>query len=172
MTSKATSFLLFINGSIEHAEVRCRVKQDRRLISSVQGARLRRSLSSFLLRFRQRLGSECGEKRLFVRLPIETRISSSFRVSKKEQHRSLTKLFSSIPRSFSTFHSKRRFDRRIPSDVGLLYLFRSRLEPLRLDSGPQIVISGYGLDAFGNDVVRGYGTAHIPLVPGRFEHST
>jgi hypothetical protein len=33
--------------------------------------------------------------------------------------------------------------------------------------GPQLVISGYGLDAFGNDVVRGYGTTHIPISPGR-----
>ncbi len=34
-------------------------------------------------------------------------------------------------------------------------------------SGPQLVISGYGLDAFGKDVVRGYGTTHIPISPGR-----
>jgi len=33
--------------------------------------------------------------------------------------------------------------------------------------GPQLVISGYGLDSFGNDVVRGYGTTHIPISPGR-----
>ncbi|XP_076334000.1 B9 domain-containing protein 1 isoform X2 [Tachypleus tridentatus] len=31
---------------------------------------------------------------------------------------------------------------------------------------PQIVISVYGPDIFGNDVVRGYGTVHIPLIPG------
>ncbi|CAF0820116.1 unnamed protein product [Didymodactylos carnosus] len=32
---------------------------------------------------------------------------------------------------------------------------------------PQLVLSGYGMDAFGNDVVRGYGTTHIPITPGR-----
>jgi len=32
---------------------------------------------------------------------------------------------------------------------------------------PQIVVHAYGLDAFGNDVVRGYGVTHVPLVPGR-----
>ncbi|CAF1631913.1 unnamed protein product [Adineta ricciae] len=32
---------------------------------------------------------------------------------------------------------------------------------------PQLVLSGYGLDTFGNDVVRGYGTTHIPINPGR-----
>lgn len=34
--------------------------------------------------------------------------------------------------------------------------------------GPQLVISGYGLDVFGNDVVRGYGTTYIPISPGRY----
>ncbi|XP_005997529.1 B9 domain-containing protein 1 isoform X2 [Latimeria chalumnae] len=32
---------------------------------------------------------------------------------------------------------------------------------------PQIVVSVYGLDAFGNDVVRGYGAVHVPLTAGR-----
>ncbi|CAJ0915141.1 unnamed protein product [Ranitomeya imitator] len=32
---------------------------------------------------------------------------------------------------------------------------------------PQIVISVYGPDAFGNDVVRGYGAVHLPFTPGR-----
>ena len=32
---------------------------------------------------------------------------------------------------------------------------------------PQIVVHAYGLDSFGNDVVRGYGAMHIPVVPGR-----
>ncbi|XP_028914223.1 B9 domain-containing protein 1 isoform X2 [Ornithorhynchus anatinus] len=32
---------------------------------------------------------------------------------------------------------------------------------------PQIVISVYGPDVFGNDVVRGYGAVHVPLTPGR-----
>ncbi|XP_063171027.1 B9 domain-containing protein 1 [Candoia aspera] len=34
---------------------------------------------------------------------------------------------------------------------------------------PQIVISVYGPDLFGNDVVRGYGAVHIPFTPGRHE---
>uniref|UniRef100_K7FV76 B9 domain-containing protein 1 n=2 Tax=Pelodiscus sinensis TaxID=13735 RepID=K7FV76_PELSI len=31
---------------------------------------------------------------------------------------------------------------------------------------PQIVVSVYGPDLFGNDVVRGYGAVHVPFVPG------
>ncbi|KAK7862985.1 hypothetical protein R5R35_014541 [Gryllus longicercus] len=34
---------------------------------------------------------------------------------------------------------------------------------------PQIVISVYGLDAFGNDVVRGYGLCHIPIAAGQYK---
>uniref|UniRef100_A0A1I8EDK0 B9 domain-containing protein 1 n=1 Tax=Wuchereria bancrofti TaxID=6293 RepID=A0A1I8EDK0_WUCBA len=33
--------------------------------------------------------------------------------------------------------------------------------------GPQIVLTCYGSDFFGNDVVCGYGAIHIPTVPGR-----
>ncbi|VDO25714.1 unnamed protein product [Brugia timori] len=33
--------------------------------------------------------------------------------------------------------------------------------------GPQIVLTCYGSDFFGNDVVCGYGAVHIPTVPGR-----
>lgn len=33
--------------------------------------------------------------------------------------------------------------------------------------GPQIVVSVYGPDTFGNDVVRGYGATHIPFTPGK-----
>ncbi|XP_074648203.1 B9 domain-containing protein 1-like [Tubulanus polymorphus] len=32
---------------------------------------------------------------------------------------------------------------------------------------PQIVVYSYGIDIFGNDVVRGYGATHIPVTPGR-----
>ncbi|XP_071976031.1 B9 domain-containing protein 1 isoform X1 [Engystomops pustulosus] len=32
---------------------------------------------------------------------------------------------------------------------------------------PQIVVSIYGPDVFGNDVVRGYGAVHLPFTPGR-----
>lgn len=33
--------------------------------------------------------------------------------------------------------------------------------------GPQLVVSVYGPDVFGNDVVRGYGATHIPFTPGQ-----
>eukprot|EP00062_Callorhinchus_milii_P020464 gi/632976179/ref/XP_007904651.1/ PREDICTED: B9 domain-containing protein 1 [Callorhinchus milii] len=36
---------------------------------------------------------------------------------------------------------------------------------------PQIVISVYGPDMFGNDVVRGYGGVHIPIIPGRHKRT-
>ncbi|XP_041363478.1 B9 domain-containing protein 1-like [Gigantopelta aegis] len=32
---------------------------------------------------------------------------------------------------------------------------------------PQLVIQAFGLDVFGNEVIRGYGTCHVPIVPGR-----
>ncbi|KAK0162247.1 hypothetical protein PV327_008599 [Microctonus hyperodae] len=32
---------------------------------------------------------------------------------------------------------------------------------------PQIVLSVYGLDLFGHDVIRGYGVCHIPFTSGR-----
>eukprot|EP00741_Cyanophora_paradoxa_P025595 tig00000383_g24699.t1 len=32
---------------------------------------------------------------------------------------------------------------------------------------PQLVLSVYGLDGLGRDVVQGYGSCHIPLTPGR-----
>lgn len=37
-----------------------------------------------------------------------------------------------------------------------------------LHTGPQLVISCYGLDVFGHDVVRGYGAIHVPTSPGRY----
>lgn len=33
--------------------------------------------------------------------------------------------------------------------------------------GPQLVVSVYGPDVFGNDVVRGYGATHVPFTPGQ-----
>lgn len=42
-------------------------------------------------------------------------------------------------------------------------------DPLSCSSqGPQIVLSVYGPDVFGNDVVRGYGAVHVPFSPGRW----
>ncbi|XP_064479312.1 B9 domain-containing protein 1-like [Ornithodoros turicata] len=37
---------------------------------------------------------------------------------------------------------------------------------LRRGEGPQLVVAVYGLDSFGNDVVRGYGAVHVPPIPG------
>ncbi|KAM5216271.1 B9 domain-containing protein 1 isoform 7-T8 [Hipposideros larvatus] len=37
--------------------------------------------------------------------------------------------------------------------------------------GPQIVLSVYGPDVFGNDVVRGYGAMHVPFSPGRHKRT-
>ncbi|KAM8824630.1 LOW QUALITY PROTEIN: B9 domain-containing protein 1 [Synchiropus picturatus] len=34
-------------------------------------------------------------------------------------------------------------------------------------AGPQLVLSVYGPDVFGNDVVRGYGATHVPFSPGQ-----
>ncbi|TSK31315.1 B9 domain-containing protein 1 [Bagarius yarrelli] len=34
--------------------------------------------------------------------------------------------------------------------------------------GPQVVVSVYGPDTFGNDVVRGYGAVHVPFTPGNW----
>ncbi|XP_040431057.1 B9 domain-containing protein 1 isoform X1 [Cygnus olor] len=38
-------------------------------------------------------------------------------------------------------------------------------------AGPQIVVSVYGPDFFGNDVVRGYGAVHVPFTPGRHKRT-
>ncbi|KAK3090667.1 hypothetical protein FSP39_013531 [Pinctada imbricata] len=32
---------------------------------------------------------------------------------------------------------------------------------------PQCIVQAYGLDAFGTEVVRGYGVCHVPITPGR-----
>ena len=32
-------------------------------------------------------------------------------------------------------------------------------------AGPQLVVSVYGLDGLGRDVVRGYGAVHLPVTP-------
>ncbi|GAX79914.1 hypothetical protein CEUSTIGMA_g7354.t1 [Chlamydomonas eustigma] len=34
---------------------------------------------------------------------------------------------------------------------------------------PQLVVSVYGLDAFGRDVIKGYGCIHLPTCSGRFD---
>ncbi|XP_011705220.1 PREDICTED: B9 domain-containing protein 1 [Wasmannia auropunctata] len=34
---------------------------------------------------------------------------------------------------------------------------------------PQLIMSIYGLDFFGHDVIRGYGVCHLPLKTGHHE---
>ncbi|KAL1131953.1 hypothetical protein AAG570_011564 [Ranatra chinensis] len=36
---------------------------------------------------------------------------------------------------------------------------------------PQLILSAYGLDVFGNDVARGYGLCHIPITAGHWKKS-
>lgn len=43
----------------------------------------------------------------------------------------------------------------------------SVIESKPIFPGPQLVLSVYGPDVFGNDVVRGYGATHIPITPGQ-----
>lgn len=33
---------------------------------------------------------------------------------------------------------------------------------------PQIIVSVYGTDAFGRDVIKGYGCMHLPTAAGRY----
>ena len=53
----------------------------------------------------------------------------------------------------------------LPVDEELRVLLHKAI--LNVYLGPQIVISCYGPDAFGNDVVRGYGAVHVPITPGK-----
>lgn len=46
-------------------------------------------------------------------------------------------------------------------------LYTSMIDSKSIFPGPQLVLSVYGPDVFGNDVVRGYGATHIPLTPGQ-----
>jgi B9 domain-containing protein 1 len=32
---------------------------------------------------------------------------------------------------------------------------------------PQLVLAVYGVDGMGRDVIKGYGSAHLPTCPGR-----
>ena len=52
-----------------------------------------------------------------------------------------------------------------------MFLKQLRLSGFRLlgliYKGPQIVVCCYGPDPFGNDVIRGYGVTHLPMLSGR-----
>jgi len=54
------------------------------------------------------------------------------------------------------------------SDHYMLWNIRLALFTFSFSPGPQIVVSVYGPDAFGNDIVRGYGAVHIPFTPGKW----
>nr|XP_020040160.1 B9 domain-containing protein 1 isoform X4 [Castor canadensis] len=43
--------------------------------------------------------------------------------------------------------------------------------PLKAPTPMAIVLSVYGPDVFGNDVVRGYGAVHVPFSPGRHKRT-
>ncbi|KAM4844649.1 B9 domain-containing protein 1 isoform 3-T4 [Thomomys bottae] len=43
--------------------------------------------------------------------------------------------------------------------------------PLKAPTPMAIVLSVYGPDVFGNDVVRGYGAVHVPFSPGRYKRT-
>ena len=45
----------------------------------------------------------------------------------------------------------------------------SLIYELFFKKGPQLVLSCYGQDSFGNDVIRGYGVTHLPMSPGKHE---
>jgi B9 domain-containing protein 1 len=38
---------------------------------------------------------------------------------------------------------------------------------LLINEGPQLVLSCYGKDVFGHDIIRGYAVVHLPMKPGR-----
>ncbi|XP_012967239.3 B9 domain-containing protein 1 isoform X4 [Mesocricetus auratus] len=45
------------------------------------------------------------------------------------------------------------------------------MSPLKVPTPMAIVLSVYGPDVFGNDVVRGYGAVHVPFSPGRHKRT-
>lgn len=51
--------------------------------------------------------------------------------------------------------------------TGIVFMSYTLCFFLLFPLGPQLVVSCYGLDAFGHDVVRGYGAVHVPISPGR-----
>ncbi|CAF1405989.1 unnamed protein product [Rotaria sp. Silwood1] len=113
MNTKPTSFLVFINGAIENAEVH--------------------DFDDLYLRFSYVIGKDW-------------------------------KICSGLEEGTTQIaHKSVQVGSKIVFNFPLEATFRST-SPF---GWPQIVISGYGLDVFGNDIVRGYGTTHIPISPGR-----
>ncbi|CAF3088160.1 unnamed protein product [Rotaria sp. Silwood2] len=113
MNTKSTSFLVFVNGAIENAEVN--------------------DFDDLYLRFSYVIGKDW-------------------------------KICSGLEEGTTQIaHKSVQIGSKIVFNFPLEATFRST-NPF---GWPQLVISGYGLDVFGNDIVRGYGTTHIPISPGR-----
>ncbi|CAF1017520.1 unnamed protein product [Adineta steineri] len=113
MSTKSTSFLVFINGSIENAEVN--------------------DFDELYLRFSYVIGKDW-------------------------------EICSGLEEGTTQIaHKSVQIGSKIVFNFPLEVTFRSTCA----HGWPQLVISGYGLDSFGNDIVRGYGTTHIPISPGR-----
>ncbi|KAI6226927.1 hypothetical protein M3Y95_00672900 [Aphelenchoides besseyi] len=70
---------------------------------------------------------------------------------------------SGLEEGLSPTCSRGQQNQRIVFNVPLEATFTST-NPFRW---PQLVLSCYGHDRFGNDVIRGYGATYIPSVPGR-----
>ncbi|MFH4980280.1 hypothetical protein AB6A40_006989 [Gnathostoma spinigerum] len=70
---------------------------------------------------------------------------------------------SGVREGLSSLCQKNAHQNHLVFDLPITATFRST-NPF---GWPRIVISCYGNDIFGNDVIRGYGATHIPTVPGR-----
>lgn len=55
---------------------------------------------------------------------------------------------------------------RCSNDDRRMFVWNFPISIIILFKGPQLVVSCYGLDTFGNDVVRGYGVCHLPISAG------
>ncbi|KAM3826870.1 B9 domain-containing protein 1 isoform 2-T2 [Vipera latastei] len=69
----------------------------------------------------------------------------------------------------ASLRSRPRAGMSIKTWSGTSPLMSPSKAPTPLAVGPQIVISVYGPDLFGNDVIRGYGAVHVPFTPGRHQ---
>lgn len=74
------------------------------------------------------------------------------------------KFLSGIEEGISATCTKSRQHNRIVLNLQIESTFSST-NPFKW---PQLVLCLYGPDMFGNDVVRGYGSTHLPTIPGRY----
>ena len=74
------------------------------------------------------------------------------------------KFLSGVEEGISSTCSKARNHNRIVLNLPVEATFSST-NPFRW---PQIVLCCYGPDALGNDVIRGYGSTHLPTIPGKY----